>query len=856
MRPCATFLVLCLMTALSYAAPAGHDRLVRPAARAGSLDRGEFLIDTGLVLGREPGNQSEPAVGFDGANFLVVWADERSGVGVRGTRVTQNGAVLDLGGLVVSDSGRYHAGADIAFDGTNYLVVWADHRSNSMDVFGARLTPGGVLLDSGGFLISRAPLDQLEPAVAFDGTNYLVVWTDERNASYDIYGARVTTNGRVLDTTGIAVTRAISLQTHPDVAFCDTCFLVVWDDWRSDISFDIYAARIGRDGEVLDTGGLLVTAAERTQSRPAVAGTGSGFLAIWDDSRNGTWDIYGTPVSLAGTVLDTAGIPIAAGPYGQSAPAVAFDGTNVLVGWEDERADLTAVFGSRVTPEGVVLDTNALRLSTTPASSAALGYGAGKYLLAWERDVGLYGTDIYGARVTTEGVVMDAIALTGAASDQYYPVTAFNGTNYLVAWQERPWYDEIYAIRVSPDGRAVDPASSGMRGTIEGRAFPSVASNGSGWLVVWSDYWGVWSARMTAEGHVANPGGFCIAAGDEYGDQLSAAWDGTNYMVVWSVARGSPPWQICGARVTPNAVVLDTGGFPVFASLDNCTRPALAFDGTNYLAVWQQSQDDLGDNIIGTRITPGGEVLDPAGIVVSAAPSEQRAPQLAWDGSSYMVVWQDRRNGSEMVYAARVTPGGTVLDSSGIPVARSDADWPGPHVAFDGSNYVVAWLDQRGSGDDIYCARVGPEGVLLDSGPVVTEEGNQTNIGLAHGPSSQVLLVYEGMAGIVNGKTYNASRIWGTFGPFPGVHELPEPIHVDCRYRSTIVRNILMLGRRLTADGSRHETGLYDANGRKVLDLASGPNDVRYLAPGVYFIRAPSADSGKPSAITKVVIAR
>jgi hypothetical protein len=41
------------------------------------------------------------------------------------------------------------------------------------------------------------------------------------------------------------------------------------------------------------------------------------------------------------------------------------------------------------------------------------------------------------------------------------------------------------------------------------------------------------------------------------------------------------------------------------------------------------------------------------------------------------------------------------------------------------------------------------------------------------------------------------------------------------------------------------------------MDLRLGANDVRALAPGVYFVRSgPSAVSREPSAITKVVVTR
>jgi hypothetical protein len=47
---------------------------------------------------------------------------------------------------------------------------------------------------------------------------------------------------------------------------------------------------------------------------------------------------------------------------------------------------------------------------------------------------------------------------------------------------------------------------------------------------------------------------------------------------------------------------------------------------------------------------------------------------------------------------------------------------------------------------------------------------------------------------------------------------------------------------------------LLDASGRVVMDLKPGPNDIRHVAPGVYFVR--SADSGERSAVRKVIIQR
>jgi hypothetical protein len=65
----------------------------------------------------------------------------------------------------------------------------------------------------------------------------------------------------------------------------------------------------------------------------------------------------------------------------------------------------------------------------------------------------------------------------------------------------------------------------------------------------------------------------------------------------------------------------------------------------------------------------------------------------------------------------------------------------------------------------------------------------------------------------------------------------------------TIVRSSLLLP-------SRQGSQLLDITGRRVMDLLPGANDMRNVAPGVYFVR--TAESGERSAVSvrKVVIQR
>ncbi|MEO0050522.1 MAG: hypothetical protein ABIK42_05215 [candidate division WOR-3 bacterium] len=65
----------------------------------------------------------------------------------------------------------------------------------------------------------------------------------------------------------------------------------------------------------------------------------------------------------------------------------------------------------------------------------------------------------------------------------------------------------------------------------------------------------------------------------------------------------------------------------------------------------------------------------------------------------------------------------------------------------------------------------------------------------------------------------------------------------------TIVRNVLKLE---PAFGLRSSVFLLDITGRKVLDLKPGANDIRHLAPGVYFVREGTATTGV--IVSKIVI--
>ncbi len=174
----------------------------------------------------------------------------------------------------------------------------------------------------------------------------------------------------------------------------DGNYLVAWDQKVcTNCETDIYLTRVGPDGVVLDTASHPVCTASGNQFFPAVAYNGSGYFAVWEDFRNGTWDIYGARVSLEGEVLDPEGKLIWTTPNQEVRADIAWDGNNYLVVWEGIQPTLPtySIFGTLVSPQGEILDEYPIFISNDTLKAnynPAVAWDGTNYLVVWEDEGG------------------------------------------------------------------------------------------------------------------------------------------------------------------------------------------------------------------------------------------------------------------------------------------------------------------------------------------------------------------------------------------------------------------------------------------------------------------------------------
>ncbi len=456
-------------------------------------------------------------------------------------------------------------------------------------------------------------------------------------------------------------------------------------------------------------------------------------------------------------LLDTGNRPVPA-PGFQWHPASAFDGTRYLVVWQDHRGDHsvdtegpTRVYGTRVTPDGVVLDTNGIAISPAWCSHPAVAFGDGVFFVVWGG-----GHGVGCARVTQDGLVLDTNAIV-ISLERHGPesmAVVFDGTDFVVTWQRLGDDDMnrevLRQARISRTGAVLDTVSiTDSRSVVKSAPSGTVyaePSRGNG-----MDVW--FKPKGAADGRDR-----VLASQAAYGQWSPAvASDGESYLVVWEDDRDYS--DIYGARVAQDGTVLDPGGIVISRADHEHGFPALAFDGENYLVVWTEWRagrytDDcrgiVGSGLRAARVTKAGAVLDTSGFSLVPDAWPQGTPAMVFDGERHLVVWKHDQGERFEIRCVRVTPQGGTLDSSPILVSGSMDYCDAPSVGFDGAGFLVEWKDSNGGA---YAARVSREGTVSAERAVAERIPTSRSTG-------REIEVREAWAGTVEGKRYNNYRIW------------------------------------------------------------------------------------------------
>ena len=207
----------------------------------------------------------------------------------------------------------------------------------------------------------------------------------------------------------------------------------------------------------------------------------------------------------------------------------------------------------------------------------------------------------------------------------------------------------------------------------------------------------VWSACGRVVGQALGADGQPLSGPVDVDGQLHpdanpfVASSGSEYLVLWDHQESSPPRAVQARRYGPPGSPRSLR-FQVTA---NGSSPVAAFDGTNYLLVWQRplSSRESRRDLFAARMTPTGTVLD-ADIPIATLPNiPEDAQSVACGGGVCLIAW---RHAGIQVRAVRVGPDGTVLDPTPITIPV-DGPVATTSTTFDGEAFLVAWREETGA---------------------------------------------------------------------------------------------------------------------------------------------------------------
>ena len=307
----------------------------------------------------------------------------------------------------------------------------------------------------------------------------------------------------------------------------------------------------------------------------------------------------------------------------------------------------------------------------------------------------------------------------------------------------RWWWAACAAVLVGAlvavQGLAVVPAGA-TSGNVEvevqaGGAYASdgrVAFDGTNRLVVWTvrttEGRAVKAARVTADGNV---GAVLTVSDSARNGRPRVAWNGSTYLVVWEHTYASGDIDVLGRKVS-KAGALAPSQFGVAVLTIHEREPAIVAAGATFYVVWTDDRNG-GDDIYGSRISTAGNgsAVDEPGVRISNGVKAETKPELAWNGTRYLVTYELAYSATDPDVLAQVVSASNVPSPTVVPLATSGFPEEDPAVASNGSGFLVTWADGAQGTSDIKGYLLSGTGALAGAITVSAGTGGQTQPSVA-----------------------------------------------------------------------------------------------------------------------------
>jgi hypothetical protein len=281
-------------------------------------------------------NSQLPAVAASGSVVYVVWVDNRNGNWeIFYKHSTDAGLNWSSDFRLTSDSAVSWA-PSLAVSGSVVHVVWYDARNGNNEIYYKRSSNAGTNWSADTRLTNNTASSSL-PSVSVSGSRVLVVWCDDRDGNNEIY-CKSSTDAGVTWTAETRLTNNSFDSIYPSVSISGMFANVVWEDNR-DGNLEIYNKNSQDAGLSWGADMRLTNNNAQSQNPSVVVSVAAPVIAVhvvWFDSRISNNEIY-YKNSIDGGNTWSADIRLTNSSGDPYSASVAASGSAVHVVWNDSR---------------------------------------------------------------------------------------------------------------------------------------------------------------------------------------------------------------------------------------------------------------------------------------------------------------------------------------------------------------------------------------------------------------------------------------------------------------------------------------------------------------------------------------
>jgi len=350
------------------------------------------------------------------------------------------------------------------------------------------------------------------------------------------------------------------------------------------------------------------------QQRADIATSGSGYMMVYRSATTPLSRVLAQPLDAAGNPLTTEPIELDASIDSinyPGSPAVAWNGSLYMVAW----SNATGVVAQRLQPNGTLIDPASF-LVMNPGFGPADVESLGSNFLVVGLRCGFNCQYIFpiASRVRgSDGLVLDSPPIEMGGTYSSSPRLAVLGGRWLLAWQANASHDNsiAYTLGTFIDGAGAKAPDFSIHG-------PYSTAGGNG----------IFSLGLASSGSVA-------------------------LMVQSQELTSGVETDLLARLIDPDGTVHPYVNLTPWK--DDQYRPRAAWDGSQFVVVWQDQKTDVGgdwsleqidarSDLMGMRISAAGAIIDPQGFVFSNSLTGEAYPNVVASAGTTLIAGSIVRN--------------------------------------------------------------------------------------------------------------------------------------------------------------------------------------------------------------------